>query len=109
MSFDMANLGPKTTGIGAVIHVYQDLDRRSRHGPRIKVFPGRPSEGNATTITVPTHPTEEPSVIGKSTVSAKVLKLATKFVELNWRALALYWSYEDYNTDELLEDLKVVK
>ena len=109
MPFEMANLKPDATGIGAYVHVFQDVDARAKHGPRIKVFPGRPREGNATTIAVPAHPSDKARVIGKATVRGKVLRRALRFVDLNWQTLALAWWSSEYSTQDLLAEMRPVK
>jgi len=108
MPFDMANLKPDLTGVGTYIHVFQDVDRRAKHGPRIKVFPGKPHEGNATSITIPTRANELAHVVGKATIKGKTLKRALEFAKLNWAVLSIYWYHSEYGVDELLEDLVAV-
>lgn len=98
----MANLGPGTTGIGAYIHVFQNVDRRARHGPRIKVFPGNPGSGNATLVVVPGAPGEKAGVRGLATVPGETLRRALAFAELNWQSLGRYWADPTVTIDELL-------
>lgn len=103
MTLDTANLGPATTGVGAYIHVYQNLDRRARHAPRIKVFPGSPGDGDATTVVVPANSGQEPYVRGKITVKPRTLGRALRFAELNWQLLLHYWRDTTMSTAELLD------
>jgi hypothetical protein len=105
MTLDMANIVPSQTGVGAYIHVFQDVDRRSKHGPRIKVFPGNPAEGNATTVCVPTSAGHKACVKGTITVDAKTLQRALRFVEINWKLLSDYWKDSTMGTSALLSRL----
>jgi len=91
MTLDMSNLEPCDTGTGAYIHVFQDVDRRARHGPRIKVFPGSPGGRNETVVMVPTAAGQRASVKGKVTVRSATLRLALRFAEENWEVLFRYW------------------
>jgi hypothetical protein len=106
MTLDMANLRPSLTGIGAYVHVYQNLDQQARHGPRIKVYPGSPGAGDATTIAIPHD--ADPYVLGSITVSRAVLRRALEFADLNRDALAQYWTDPDMGTDELIDELIAV-
>jgi hypothetical protein len=106
VTLDMANLRPSVTGIGAYVHVYQNLDQRARHCPRIKVYPGSPGAGDATTIAIPHH--ADPYVLGSITVSQAVLRRALEFAELNREALTQYWVDPDMGTDELIDELMAV-
>jgi len=109
MTLDMSNLRPSITGIGAYIHVFQDVDRRARHGPRIKVFPGSPGGGDATVVMVPTSDRQRAFVKGKTTVGSATLWRAISFVEENWEVLSRFWSDLDMGVDELLALLKKVR
>lgn len=74
---------------------------RARHAPRVKDFPGKPREGNATVIAIPTHSRDRSSVIGKATLRRSDLRRALMFVEENWEALLLYWHEEEFDDREL--------
>lgn len=108
MTLDMANLRPSLTGVGAYVHVYQNLDQRARHGPRIKVYPGSPGAGDATTIAIPHDAEQEPHVMGSITVSRTVLRRALRFADLNRDVLTQYWTDPDMGTDELIDELVAV-
>lgn len=104
-TLDVANLGPSLTGVGAYVHVYQKLDQRVRYSPRIKVYPGNPGAGDATTIAIPHDAEQEPYVTGSVTVSRAVLRKALHFADLNRDVLTRYWANPDMGTDELLGEL----
>jgi len=106
MALDMANLGPDTTGIGAYIHVFQDVNRRARHGPRIKVFPGNPGHGGATVVVVPTAVGQCARIAGKMTVRPATLRRALRFAEINWKPLLRYWRDATMTTADLLDLLE---
>ena len=106
VTLDMANLRPSS--VGAYVHVYQNLDQRARDGPRIKVYPGSPGAGDATTIAIPHDGEQEPYVTGSVTVSRAVLRKALHFADLNRDVLTRYWANPDMGTDELLDELVAV-
>jgi hypothetical protein len=105
---DMANIGPDDTGIGAYIHIFQDVDSRARHGPRIKVFPGKPKAGNETVIVLSQRRGQHAKVKGVITIDFEVLSRALKFANLNASALVRYWYDSTIGTRELLDVLQRV-
>ena len=105
--FGMANLQPEETGLGLIVHVYKDESKYSKHGPRLKVFPGRPSRGDATTITVPTTGTDSPKVIGKVTIKSQELRAAKAFAMRNFAIISLYWYSVDFTGDDLRAGLRL--
>lgn len=108
MTLDMANIGTGYTGIGAIIHVYQDVDHRAHHGPRIKVFPGNPGDGNATVVVVPTTLGGSASIKGRLTVKPMIARRALRFAELNQQALIRYWHDPMMLVEDLLAAIVIV-
>jgi hypothetical protein len=103
----MANLRPEDTGVPAVLHVLKDIEHRTRHAPRIKAFPGRPHEGRATIIAIPTRSDARAEIIGKATIRGPRLRAILDFVERNWRSLLLYWYEPEYDKEDLMADLRL--
>lgn len=103
--FGMANLRPEDTGVDVLLHAYKDIDDRAGHAPRIKAYPGKYTEGHATTITIPTRDGVPAEVVGRATIRGKQLHTVVEFVEVNWRPLVLYWYNPDYGQEDLLADL----
>ena len=99
--FGMANLRPEHTGVPVVLHALKDIEHRARHAPRIRAFPGRPHEGNATTIAIPTRDGICAQVVGKATIRGSSLRRALEFVNQNWEALLLYWYEPEFGEAEL--------
>lgn len=101
-----ANLHPNETGVSAHMHIYKNTKHKARHAARVKVFPGKPHEGNATILTVP-HDGDDSSVpIGKVTLPAHIVRKARRFVDRNWEWLLLYWYDPSFNERELLRRLR---
>jgi len=103
--FGMANLRPEDTGVDVLLHAYKDIDLHARHGPRIKAYPGKYTDGRATVFSVPTRDGVPVEVVGRATVRGKQFRAVVEFIEMNWRPLVLYWYNPDYGQDDLLADL----
>ena len=105
--FGMSNLQPRHTGLALIVHVYKNEPPKARHAPRIKVYPGKPDEGNATTIQVPTSGEDEsPEAVGAVTIFARDLKAAMAFVRRNYIPLNLFWYSMNFTIDDLRESLR---
>lgn len=106
--FGMANLRPEHTGVPVILHALKDIEHRARHAPRVKAFPGRPHEGNATIIAIPTHDDDQARVVGKATIRGAALQRALEFVDRNWEALLLFWYEPEFDQAELRTRLEEV-
>jgi hypothetical protein len=104
--FGMANLRPDETGLDRIVNIYKDEDRRVRHGPRIKVFPGKPHEQNATSIAIPTGSREKPELVGKLTISGRDFAKACAFIKRNYDILVRFWYDSDYSEMDFRRDMK---
>lgn len=87
---EMANLDKRRTGIAKVIiHVYSG--KGSPHGPRAKVsnIYGRYSKDNFSIELA------DMTVVGEVKIKTKELKQVLKWVELNKKAIKVYWDRGD--------------
>ena len=101
MPLGMANLRPASTGLAVNIHVWKNIDRRARHGPRVKVYPGKPHEGGEAVVAIPGEDGEPAEVIDEGALSPRELRGVCSFVERNWVWLRLYWSDPDFDDTAL--------
>ena len=106
--FGVANLQPEHTGVPIVLHALKNIEHRARHAPRVKAFPRRPHEGNATIIAIPTRDDDQARVVGKATIRGVALRRALEFVNQNWEALLLYWYEPEFGEAELRKRLEEV-
>lgn len=99
--FEMANLGPRTTGIPNFI-IWISTGEGLRHGPRIKIVKGsRWKKGESSTI-----PLEGmPRVIGNADVNQDEFSEIVEWINLNRDLLIKYWKNEIL-TDDLIPLLK---
>ncbi len=107
---EMTKLSPQDSGTGSWIHVFEDFNGTARHGPRIRVYPGRQSQGNEVFISVPTHEGEQPQVVAgdRSHFEERALARVLEFVALNREALLRHWNDDQYSGKALLHDVKPV-
>lgn len=105
MPLGMANLRQDETGLAVSLHVFKDVDHGAGHGPRVKSYPGKPHEGRATTIAIPTQPGERARVIGLATIRGRALRDVLDFVTQHWMLLLLYWYNPDYDERDLRQQI----
>lgn len=101
--YEMANLGPKKTGLPYGIWISHKGS--ARHGPRIKAYPNGYSDKKAViVISVDSNP----SVIRRPRspkVSAQNVNRLIEYVKKNEGILRQYWDDNDMDTDDLVAGL----
>lgn len=102
--YEMANLGPNTTGIqDIVIWVNGGVDKL-QHGPRIKVVKGSKWRSDQSS-TIPL--TGVPRVIGNAPITQDDFALIVKWIDLN-RDLLIRYGNNEMDTAEFIQQLRRV-
>ncbi len=98
--FEMATLGPRTTGVNARLWVSQEMGKR--HKPRLKIQMEHGSE------MVPVSILEPVLQLAGAPLPAPVLKDVSQFIQLNRDALLAYWNGDIFDTKEFIDQLKPI-
>lgn len=102
--FEMANLGPNTTGIqDIVVWVNGGVDKL-RHGPRIKVVKGNKWRSDLSS-TVPL--TGVPRIIGNAPITQEEFAQIVKWINLN-RDLLMRYGNNEMDTAEFIQQLRKI-
>jgi hypothetical protein len=106
--FDLAFVGPETTGLPFFLLIQSNIARQLTHGPRVFVFQ-RSLRKDPISISVPAIAAGSPRVVaGEVTISETDLKNIFEFVRSNRELLCRYWVDPVYATVEMLGDLKPI-
>lgn len=106
---EMADIRPALTGLRFWVHAYKNIDRRARHGPRLKVYQGARPPQDDISISIPTKAGTEPEVkAGRVVVSAAELATIFRFIMQNRAVLIRYWEDPEYAGDQMYADMKRV-
>lgn len=100
--FEMANLMPRSTGVGYVMH-FGEVG--GQHGPRIKVSntPGKFNTGSNFSLSV----SKEPEVMtppGSVGISQGELNKIVYWMQINYDDLMLLWEIHETGDDIVLPD-----
>lgn len=102
--YEMANLGPNTTGIQNIVVWVNGGVSRLQHGPRIKVVRGSKWKSDESS-TIPL--TGIPRVIGNASITQDEFAEIVKWIELN-RDLLIKYGNDEMDTAEFIQQLKKV-
>lgn len=88
--FEMANLVQSQTGVDGIIHI---STKRGSHGPRVKYYFGKPSQGRLFSVSISSNP--KVVTIANSLTEKEVngmAPLVITWVRLNHEKLKIFWN-----------------